>query len=186
MSEIIVTSEIVEASVIRGTKDVEFISATGKYVAHCYDANGNLKWIDEYDNLVTTVGKNDLLDKYLSGSSYSATWYLGLISSASYTTGPVVGDSSSSHGGWTESTNYSQATRVTPTFSSAASGSKATSSASVFSINAADTIKGTFLISNSTKGGSTGVLYSAGTFTGGDKNVASGDVLNVTYTASVS
>ena len=186
MSEIIVTSEIVEASVIRGTKDVESISATGKYVAQCFDSKGNLKWIDEYDNLVTTAGKNDLLDKYLAGSSYNAVWYLGLISYTSYTTGAAVGDNSGSHPGWTESTNYSQSTRVAPTFSLASGGSKAASGPAVFSINSTDTIKGTFLISNSTKGGSTGVLYSAGIFTGGDKNVASGDVLNVTYTASVS
>jgi hypothetical protein len=184
MSEIIVAKEFAEAFVIRGAKEVESVEISGKYVAECFDAQGNLKWTDEFDNLVTTVGKNDLLDKYLGGTSYSATWYLGLIGSTSYTTGPAVGDSASSHGGWTEFTGYSQSTRVAPTFAAASGGSKSVSSASTFSINSTETVKGTFLISISTKGGTTGILYSAGTFTGGDKTVANGDVVSVTYTAS--
>jgi hypothetical protein len=184
MSEIITAKEFVEAFVIRGAKEVESVEVTGKYVAQCFDAEGNLKWSDEFDNLVTTVGKNDLLDKYLAGTTYTAAWYLGLIGSTSYTTGAAVGDTASSHGGWTEFTGYSQATRVAPSFSAASSGSKGTSSAASFSINTSETVKGTFLISGSVKGGTTGILYSAGTFTGGDKTVANGDVVSVTYTAS--
>jgi hypothetical protein len=42
------------------------------------------------------------------------------------------------------------------------------------------------LISNNTKSGTTGVLFSASDFTSpGDRVVASGDVLNVTYTFSL-
>ena len=52
-------------------------------------------------------------------------------------------------------------------------------------INATDTIKGCFLISVSTKSGTTGVLYSAGLFTGGDQPVVSGNTLTVSYTGSV-
>ena len=53
-------------------------------------------------------------------------------------------------------------------------------------------IKGAFLLARSTAGtapsttvGNTnGALYSAGLFSGGDKSVANGDTLSVTYTAS--
>jgi hypothetical protein len=46
-------------------------------------------------------------------------------------------------------------------------------------------VAGAFLTTDSTKSGTTGILYSAGSFTGGNRSIASGDTLNVTYTASV-
>lgn len=162
----------------------ETADAHGTYTVTCFDASGNVKWVDEVQNLVTTAGKNDLLDKYLAGSGYTATWYLGLISSTSYTTGPAVGDTSASHGGWTEDVSYSNANRPTPSWSAAAAGSKATT-ATAFNINGTATIKGAFLISNNTKSGTTGILYSAGLFSGGDRSVVSSDTLNVTWTGSV-
>lgn len=170
------------AAIARSALLGEQLRLSGVYTFECRDAQGRLKWRDSLTNLVTTVGKNDLLDKYLEGSSYTAAWYLGLIDNAGYTA-VAAGDTAASHGGWTESTAYSEGTRPAPSWGAAAAGSKA-SSATAFSINATATIKGAFLISNSTKGGTTGILYSAGLFTAGDKSVANGDTLNVTYTAS--
>lgn len=169
----------------RNMGSFEQADAQGAYVVECLDADGNLRWREEIKNLVTTAGKNDALDKYLAGSGYTATWYLGLISSTSYTTGPAVGDTAASHAGWTEDQGYSQGARPTAAFAAAAAGAKALSSAAVFTMNASTTIKGCFLIANSTKGGTTGVLYSAGLFSGGDKVMQSGDTLNVSYTASL-
>lgn len=163
---------------------LEEAHASGKYFVECRDKDGNLKWRDEIQNLVTTAGKNFALDTVMAGSAYTAAWYVGLISSASYSA-VAAGDTAASHAGWTESQAYSQAARATAAWSAASGGSKALSSSVTFSINAGDTIKGCFLISNSTKGGTTGTLYSAGLFTGGDKVVASGDTLNVSYTASM-
>jgi hypothetical protein len=189
MSEIIAPLEATNASVIRGAQGMESVKATGKYVAQCFDVHGNLKWEDEFDNLVTTQGKNHLLDTYLGGSSYTAKVFLGIISTGSYSA-VAAGDTANSHTGWTEFTSYSQTTRRPPTFSASSSGSKATSTAAVFSVNGSDTVKGTFLMANTgtgsaaTKGGYSGSLYSAGLFTGGDKTVSSGDIINVTYTAS--
>lgn len=173
------------ASVGQGATQAEGVDARGHYVVECRDASGNVKWRGEIDNLVTTAGKNDALDKYLAGATYTAAWYLGLIGAASYTTGPAAGDTSASHGGWVESQDYTQGARQTASFAAASGGSKALSSAAVFTMNANVTIKGCFLIGNATKGGTSGVLYSAGLFSGGDKVVQSGDTLNVSYTASL-
>jgi hypothetical protein len=175
-------------SVTRGAGSTESVNMTGKFSTVCYDKDGNKKWEDYFPNTVTTVGKNDLLDKYLAGSAYTGTWYMGLISSTSYSA-IAAGDSMSSHAGWKEAgpsyaPNYNQSTRGQITFAAASSGSKATSNAVVFSITSSGTIKGAFVSSGSAKDGTTGILYSAGLFTVGDKTVTSGDTLNVTYTAS--
>jgi hypothetical protein len=50
-------------------------------------------------------------------------------------------------------------------------------------MNATVTVAGAFL--SSVDSGTSGVLFSVGSFTGGDKFVDSGDTLNVTYTFSL-
>lgn len=147
------------------------------------------KWTEIRKNLVVTGGKNDLLDKYFGGSSYTAAWYLGLISSVSYSA-IAAGDTMASHAGWTEAgptnaPNYSNGTRPAISFSAASAGSKASSSAVSFTFSNGGTIKGCFTTSNSTKDGTTGILYNAVLFTGGDRAVVASDVVNVslTYTA---
>jgi hypothetical protein len=144
-------------------------------------------WTEREHNLVTTVGKNDLLDKYLAGSAYTAAWSCGLISSVSFSA-IAAGDTMSSHAGWTEAgasqaPNYS-GNRPALAFASASGGSKATSSPSSFTFSGSGTIKGMFACSNSTKDGTSGVLYNAVLFSGGDRSVVNTDVVNVSVTYS--
>lgn len=151
------------------------------------DKDGNVKWRETVKNTVMTAGKNDLLDKYFAGSSYTAAWYLGLISSVSYTAISAA-DTASSHSGWTEAgpTNapdYSSGTRPAISWSAASGGSKATSAAVSFTFSETGTVKGAFVISNSTKDGTTGVLYSASLLSG-DRAVNASDVLNISVTMS--
>jgi hypothetical protein len=165
----------------------ENIGATGSYSVECYDAEGNLKWSDTIKNLVVTVGKNDLLDKYFAGSSYTAAWYMGLVDNTSFSA-YAAGDTLASHAGWLEFLSYTGTNRTTVAWNAASAGSKA-STTTAFNINGSGTVLGALMCTtqakNTASNGGAGILYSAGSFTGGARTVASGDVLNVTYTASV-
>ena len=167
----------------------EKVKAGGVFTVQCFDKDGNLKWTEENHNLVVNVGLKDMNDKYFTGSSYTAAWYIGLYGSGA-TNSPAAGDTMSSHAGWTEVVAYSQATRPAATFAAAttADPSVITNSASpaTFSINGTTTVGGAFLTSNNTKSGTTGILFSASDFQSpGDRSVVNGDTLAVTYTFSL-
>lgn len=143
-------------------------------------------WVDEFDNLVLTLGKNYLFDNGLAGSAYTAAFYLGLVDGASTPTFAAA-DSAASHAGWTENTGYTTpANRGTAAWSAAASGAKALSAALSFSgWSAAGTVAGALLATVATKGATTGVIYSAGAFTGGNAAVSSTTTLQVSYSTSM-
>lgn len=153
---------------------------------------GRLVWQDDFHNLVLNAGKADMLDKYFAGSAYTAAWYMGLVDGGSAPT-YNANDTSAAHAGWTENTGFSNATRPAIAWNAASAsgggagaagtGSKA-STATAFNINAPGTVAGCFLAAVNTKGGATGIFFSAGSFTGGNRTVANGDTLNVTWTGS--
>jgi len=147
------------------------------YRVECVGPDGKVKWVDEFRNLVTTEGKNDIIDKYFKGSAYTAAWYLGLKGTGS----AAAGDTLASHAGWSELTPYS-GNRPAITFGTTSAGSNTASAVSI-SINATATVAGAFIASVNT--GTSGKLYSAGDFAA-SRSVASGDTLNVTPTVSVS
>ena len=189
-SEKVDIGETLDATVIRGGSTSCNVGLSGYYTATCVDKDGNVKWSDTIQNTVTTVGKNSILDVYLGASTQITTWYLGLISSTTFSA-TAAADTMASHGGWLEAglantPTYSQSARPTTSWSAASSGSKALSAAAAFSITGTGTVKGAFLNSVATKDGTLGTLYSAGVFTAGDKVVSSGDTVNVSYTATAS
>ena len=159
----------------------------GVFTVTCYDKDGNLKWQESAHNLVVNEGLADMNDKYFSGSGYTAAWYLGLV------TGPGAGntyaaaDTLASHAGWSEDTSYS-GNRKAVTFGSATSADPSvinnSGSPSQFSMTGTTTIAGAFLASVAT--GTSGVLFSVSNFQSpGDRDVVSGDTLNVTYEFSL-
>ena len=179
--ETISASDHASASVGKGIS--ENVEVHGSYIVECRGSDGSLKWTEEFDNLVVTVGKNSLLDTYFAGSGYTAAWYMGLIDNSGFSA-VAAGDTMSSHAGWTESSAYAAANRPTvSSWNAAGSGSKATNTAVQFSINGTVTVNGVFMSTNSTKGGTTGTLYSAGSF-GSPRACVNGDTLSVTWTAS--
>ena len=183
------SSDTIGAMLTKAQGVGEHTKAGGVYRIECLDKDGNVKWSAESHNLVVNVGLQDMNTKYFSGSSYSATWYIGLYGAAA-SNNPAASDTASSHAGWTEIVPYSNATRPACTFGTATTADPSVISNSAspaqFSINATATVGGAFLISNNTKSGTTGVLFSASDFASpGDRSVASGDTLNVTYTFSL-
>lgn len=180
------------ASIEKNGVHSEAAVAHGVYNVECVGLDGEVKWADTFDNVVTTVGKNLALDTFLSGSAYTVTGpFMGLINSAA--SSAAAADTMASHAAWlevggTNAPTYS-GTRKTVAWSSASSGSKATSSAASFSITGSGTVGGCFIVFGTgavnTLDSTAGTLYSAGAFTGGSKTVANGDTLNVTYTASL-
>ena len=182
-----------DASVIRGSGIGEATEAHGRYEIECIGADGKLKWREVIDNVVQTVGKNLALDTFLAGSAYTVTGpYMGLISSTSYSA-VAAGDTMSSHAGWLEAGGANAPTysgnRKTAAWAAATAGAKALSAALSFAITSSGTVKGAFITygsgASATKDNTGGTLWSAGTFSTGDKSVVNGDTLNVNYSTSL-
>lgn len=156
---------------------------------------------DHIINTVMTEGRNAKLTNHLKGSAFTQTVFMGLVEStgfSSYNATNTAANITAAGGGsptngWNEAQSSQCASRGTPSFGTASGGSLALSAALNFSIIAAVTIKGAFLIVKSaagtaataTVGNTNGALYSAGNFTGGDKVVGNGDTLSVSYTATL-
>lgn len=174
-----------DAKVTRGARHVEKLNLSGYYTAVCRDKDGNVKWTDTIKNLVTTVGGNFALDTIFANSAGGAV-VMGLCGTGT----KALADTQASHAGWTERGGANApvytGNRPTPAFSAAAAKSKSTSSAVSFAFTSGGTISGCFINigGSATKDNTTGTLYSAGDFTGGDKIVANGDSLAVSYTAT--
>jgi hypothetical protein len=175
----------------------ETVGLEGVYTVVCRDPEGNVKWEDQFPNLVNAVGKQLMLDTLLSGSAYTTVGpFLGLISGASPTF--AAADTMPSHAGWSEFTNYTvggSAVRGTASFSAASSTgttptnvTSKTATAIVYTITGAGgTVGGCFLVTGtgavSTQGSTAGTLYSAGAFATA-KITTAGDTVSVTYSTT--
>ena len=176
----------------------ETVGIAGTYLVECRDAEGNVKWADQFPNLVNAIGKQLMLDTLLKGSAYTVVGpFLGLISGASPTFG-TGSDTMTSHAGWTEFTNYTvggSAVRGTAVFASATSSGStpsnvttSTATAITYTITGAGgTVGGCFLCTGtgavSTQSNTGGTLYSAGAFSTA-KVVTVGDTVSVTYSST--
>jgi hypothetical protein len=174
----------------------ESVGIEGVYHVVCRDADGNIKWQDEFPNLVNAVGKELMLDTLLSGTSYTTVGpFLGLISGTGLTFAAADTLSSKS---WTEFTNYTvggSAVRGTASFSAATSTGTTptnvttkTASAITYTITGGGgTVGGCFLVTgsgaSSTQGNTSGTLYSAGAFATA-KITTAGDTVSVTYSTT--
>jgi hypothetical protein len=188
------------ATVTRGATHNETLGIQGIYEVKCYDKDGNIKWEDTAPNLVMAVGKQALFDFYFgatgtAGGTASGANYLGLCGgTATYTAADTMSSKTWTEVGGTNAPAYTgnrQQISWTAASSSGTSPSNVTSKtggAVTFAMTSSGTVNGCFINSgasaSATKDSTTGVLYSAGNFTGGSKTVANGDSLAVTYTTT--
>jgi len=189
-TEISKANDAVSASLIAGKGTTERMGAGGVFTVICVSADGVEKWSETFHNLVMNAGLQDMNSKYFSASGYTAGWFLGLVQGPGSGTTFAAADTLASHAGWTElvpGTAYT-GSRKTVTFGTATTAdpsviSNSASPASFAMLVNATVVAGAFLCTVAT--GTSGILFSAGDFTGGDKTVDNGDTLNVTYTFSL-
>jgi hypothetical protein len=183
-------SDSVTAGLITQRAGTESVGAGGVFTVTCVGADGQEKWSDTFHNLVVNQGLQDMNSKYFVGSGYTAAWFLGLV------TGPGSGntyaatDTLAVNPGWNElvpGTAYT-GNRKAVTFGTATTADPSVISNSAAPSSFAMLVNGTVVagaLLASVNSGTSGILFSVGNFTGGDKTVDNGDTLNVTYTFSL-
>jgi len=139
---------------------------------------------EDVTNIVTNEGLDHILNTVFHSGSQVGTWFLGLFE-ANYTPIATV-TAATITAASTESTAYDEATRQ-EYVEAAASAQSITNSANkaTFTMNATKTIYGAFLVSNSAKSSTAGILLSAARF-GSPKQVVDDDQLLLTYTFNAS
>jgi hypothetical protein len=168
-----------------GTSDG--MRAGGVFHVQCLDKDGNLKWETTEHNLVVNEGLQNMNTQYFKGSTYTAAFFLGLITGPGSGTTFAAADTLASKA-WTEYTDYA-GSRKAVTFGTATTAdpsviSNSASPASFTISGAGGTVAGAFLCTVAS--GTSGVLFSESDFQSpGDRVVVSGDTLNVTYTFSL-
>jgi hypothetical protein len=183
-----VSVDKVGASVLLSGATVSAAGGAGVFTIQCFGQDGKLKWEEKNPNLVVNEGLQDMNDKYFAGVTYSAAWYLGLITGPGSGTTIAAGNTLATHAGWTEYTDYS-GNRKAVTFGGATLADPSvidnSGAPNAFVITApGGTVAGAFLTNVAT--GTSGILFSASDFQSpGDRAVVAGDTLNVTYTFSL-
>jgi len=159
------------------------VSLSNRFEIVARDPEGSIIFRDFIENLVVSVGLDNILSEYLKGAAYTAAFYMGLMSAS-----PTVsdGDVMDSHTGWVEVVAYSEAVRQTVTWGAVAAQKVSNAgSPCVFTINANSTnMGGAFIVTVDTKDDSTGYLYGAGSFAAGNKELDQDDTISVVVTAT--
>ena len=169
----------------------------GWYHVVCRDKDGNVKWEEEFPNLVVAVGKQLMLDTLLrtSGTYTTVGPFLGLLN-ASIT--PAATDTMSTIVPSKEFIAYTvggSAVRGTAAFAASSSTgatpsnvTSSTATAVTYTITGSGgTVYGCFLVTGTgavnTQSNASGTLYSEGNFSTA-KTTTAGDTVSVTYSTT--
>lgn len=161
------------------------IGLKGKFHLEHY-RNGELLETQEFENAVTNIGLDTILDIMFSAGSQVTTWYLSLIDNAGSPT-LAAADTMASHAGWSEFNNYdfsaSSTNRGTWSESGVSSQAITNSTPVQFDITGAGgTVYGVFLTDTQSRSpGNTGTLWATAAL-GTPIAVVASDALKITYT----
>jgi hypothetical protein len=182
--------DVVTASSIMRPTGADSARAGGVYTVTCVGADGVEKWSDTFHNLVVNQGLQDMNSKYFVASGYTSAWFLGLVTGPGSGNTYAAGDTLATHAGWAElipGTDYT-GNRKAVTFGTATTADPSLISNSASPASFSMLVNGTVVagaLLASVASGTSGILFSVGSFTGGDKTVDNGDTLNVTYSFSL-
>jgi hypothetical protein len=147
------------------------------YTIECIDKDGNVKWTEEAHNIIPTEAQNYFITAAITGGTRYTAWYIGIYEN-NYA--PVVGDTMATFAASAgEITAYSEVAR--PSFTpGSVSGGLITNydDPAEFTFTSDKTVRGGFIVSSSTKGGTTGLLLSPALFASA-RSVLTGEGLRV-------
>lgn len=165
--------------------DVERAFFKGRYFVERWRGDVLISRFDAM-NLLTDEGVKQLWEVFFRSGTQITAWFFGLIDNAGLGAGIAVTDLMNAHAGWAESTAYSDGTRQAWS-PGAATGTGAgnrlitNGTPASFAMNTNGTnLYGFFITSNSTKGGTTGRIFSAVAF-GTVQPFNAGDTCKLTY-----
>lgn len=187
------------ARVFSGGGNTEQCDARGVYDVICWEGEpekSKILWKDKAYNTVVTVGANQIINSAF-GAGPVAGPFLGLISSVGWSA-VAAGDTMGSHAGWNEAgngVNYpnwstpASNARIAVTFGAAAARSASITAVNFIIATNGGTVEGCFIVFGTgavvTNNNTSGVLLSAGVFTGGAQAVAVGNTLQVGYSFGI-
>lgn len=158
----------------------ELFQPKGIWIGELFGPDGKLKARRVTRNTVVNEGKNSILNVYFLAATPLPNWFMGLIDNSSFSV-IAAADTLAAHAGWIEFTAYSAGTRPAWVPATSTAQSLTNTTPISFAITGSATLKGGLIASNSTKGGTTGVLWSAAIF-GTPLVVNNGDTFRNTYT----
>jgi hypothetical protein len=173
------------AGALSVVRDVDGVDAPwGHFVCECFGPNGELKWREEFDNVVTTAGKQMHLNVMFGGTAKPTTWNVLLKGTGT----AAAADTLATHAGWTELVPGTAYTGNRPAIAFGAAtvfsttGAQVTNGTAVsFSILVNSTVIAGAGVAADAATGTTGVLYNIGDFAS-SRTMGAGDSLNVTIT----
>lgn len=154
----------------------------GLMTMECYDPRTKkVLWVSPLNpNGVPTVMLNHIPNIIYGAGMQIPQWYFGLVASSGFSTFNAS-DTMGSHIGWSEQTGYDEAARQSYTPGAASGGVITNPVVATFTATGSMGVQGAFLVSVSTKGGSTGTLGMTSALNNAPQTIPAGLTVRLKY-----